>query len=138
MAVFAESVLPSGRGIRLEKLNTRQFKAAQSRANSADSMSLASELLVTSLRGITAYVLEWKEDENHNIDVDAMLRDLPPEQWIQPTYEELVVKDGSRSMETLLEDPTDYMAALKLVSDVTFPNRDRAGSLVGKLKMTSS
>lgn len=145
MATFIESVLPSGKGIRVEKLSTKQYRLAQNRvverfgegSSTKLSMSLVHEMLLCAFRGITASPLEWVEKKDGTPDVDKMLEAVPAHAWITPTYEDLIIMDGPRSLEALLDDASDYSAATNLVQTATFANREKAGYLAGKTRLVS-
>jgi hypothetical protein len=146
MAVYIKSVLPSGRGIWLEKLTTRQYRSVTERvatrtAADATPMSmtnrLANEMLLASFRGITVEPLpiimtEATKDLPADIDVDAMLAAVPETSWIKPTFEDLIIKDGEKSLETLLDDPSDYIAAEGIAASETLGGQ--SGALRGKIK----
>jgi len=91
-------------------------------------------MLLRSFAGITNGPLEWVYGEDKTVDIDAMLSKVPGEAWLRPTYEELIITDGSQSLDVLLDDVSDYATAIGLVQDVTMPNRGRAGSLAGKTR----
>lgn len=149
MATYIKAVLPSGRGIWLEKLTTKQYRAASARVASrigedvtpalmAD--RLGHEMLLAAFRGVTVDILplvplknEKGEDVPNQFDVDAMLSSVNDGEWIKPTWEELVIDGGSRSLEVLLEDPADYLTAQGLASNESLGGGQAAG-LRGKVR----
>lgn len=140
MATFIKSVLPSGRGIWLEKLTTREYRVVSERvaAKVGDGVSamqytskLSHELLLASLRGITSRPIPEVYAEDGQWDVDKMLDNLKDEDWIKPTYENLVV-EGPLSLDALLDEPSDYLAATDLAASETL--RGANGNLRGKIK----
>lgn len=151
MATFIKAVLPSGRGICLEKLTTRQYRVVSERVASkmGDGSTpmqmtnrLSHEMLLASLRGITAEILpvqmtevteeQAKAGVQSDIDIDKMLGDVPETSWIRPTFEDLIIIDGPRSLDILLEDPSDYLVAESLAASETFGGQTSA--LRGKIK----
>ncbi|SRR6266542_3879536 len=149
MANYIKTVLPSGRGLCLEKLTTRQYRAVAERVASrtGDDSTPASmttrlghEILLAAFRAVTADVLPLllcKDDEGNDIpgdfDVDAMLGTVPDSGWIKPTFEELIILDGSRSLETLLDDPSDYLVASHVATSETLGG-GQAGAFRGKVR----
>lgn len=169
MATYTETILPSGRGIRIQKLDTKQFRAVNDRAivkvGGIDSplfkTALPHELLMTALKAITREPVQVKtkkvmvkasddtEAELEEIDVDAMCDSIfdplkaadpsiPPTtgtvSWFYPTHFDLVAIDSPTNLETLLADPRDYMVAMNLVQDITFPGKPGA---LGKARTVS-
>lgn len=144
MATFMKAVLPSGRGIHLEKLNTRQYRAVAERVSSklgdtatAVQMTerLSHEMLLGSLRGVTKSIIPVKmreatADLPADVDIDAMLDGVPEGEWLRPTYENLVT-EGPLSLEALLDEPADYLAATQIVATETLSG---VGGLRGKVK----
>jgi len=153
MAVYAQAVLPSGRAIRVLHIGTKQFRLAVDKVGArkdlsshAGSLALAHELLQQNFAGITP-PLEWKfvagEDQQLTEipDINAMLDGVTEDQWIKPTQLELIVDGGPRSLDVLLDDVTDYQAALEVVQRMTSPSpadRERAGFLRGTMRRVST
>lgn len=144
MATFMKAVLPSGRGICLEKLSTRQYRAVSDRvasklgdaASSAQMTSrLSHEMLLASFRAITKDVIPVKMTEATgelpaDVDVDAMLDGVAEADWVRPTFEQLVT-EGPLSLETLLDEPADYLVATQVVASETL---GAVSTLRGKVK----
>lgn len=141
MATYVKAVLPSGRGLWLEKLTTRQYRAVTERVASRlgenatgaqVSSRLGHEMLLQAFRGVTASVLpvQMTAGEAPEMDIDAML--AAADDWVRPTYEELIITDGSRSLETLLEDPADYLVAEDIATNETLGGR--SGAMRGKVR----
>lgn len=141
MATYIKTILPSGHGLWLEKLSTRQYRAVVERVTSklgesstAASIStrLASEMLLAALRGVTHAVVPVVMNEvGDDLDVDKMLESLQESDWVRPTYENLIT-EGPLNINELLSDPGDYMVAEGLVHDETMGGR--ASALKGKVK----
>lgn len=123
--VTFKSVLPSGRAIHLEKLTTRQYRAVSERvvARMGDQVNalqmtnrLSHEMLLASLRGITAAPVEMKLNEKgDDVDFDASIDSIPEGAWLRPTFEQLVT-EGDLSLDALLDEPADYLAAAALAT----------------------
>ena len=134
MSTYIESVLPSGRGIRLEKLTTKQFRQVLIKTADRSAVELSHQLLLVALRAFTQ-PLEWQfsDEKKTQVDVDKMLSTLPEEQWVKFTYEQLIANDY---IDDLLSEPTDYTAALALVNQA-IGSGGRAGSVAGKFRLSS-
>lgn len=140
MATFVKTVLPSGRGLWLEKLTTRRYRAVVERVASRlpdeskgaiVATRLGFELLLASFRGVTPEILPVvMTADGSDIDVDAMLTNATA--WITPTFEELIITDGTRSLEVLLDDPADYLTAEGLATNEL--GGGQASGLRGKVK----
>lgn len=140
MATFIKTVLPSGKGLWLEKLSTRQYRVVSERvaAKVGDGVSafqytgkLSHELLLASLRGVTHRPIDEKLAEDGTLDVDSMLDGLKEEDWLKPTYENLIT-EGPLCLDSLLEDPADYLAASDIATGENL--RSATGGLRGKIK----
>ncbi len=141
MATFIKAVLPSGRGLWLEKLSTRQYRAVNSRVATklgdgstqmARSEMLGHEMLLASFRGITAHVIPVVLDKEDQPDVDAMLASVAEDKhWLKPTFENLIT-EGPLELTSLLDDPSDYMTAQNIAVGETFGGG--AGAFAGKIK----
>lgn len=144
MATFMKAVLPSGRGVCLEKLTTKQYRAVSARVASKlgdavtpaeMSSKLSHEMLLASLRAVTKDVIpvqmtEAKDGLPPDQDIDAMLDSVAEQDWIRPTFEQLVT-EGPLSLDDLLDDPADYLTAEQIVTQETFRP---GGGLRGKVK----
>lgn len=150
MADFYESILPSGRAIRIERLFTKEYREAQRRAGAKAvqgqpfnfNADLAHELLLSSLRGLTAakvdLVFKQKADgEAKELDVDATLDAVPPAAWSPMTYESLVSK-GETSIYMVLKDVADYEAAALFAQQVVAPMSPLGAMVAGRSRMVSS
>lgn len=143
MATFIKAVLPSGRGIWLEKLTTKQYRAVNERVASrlgGDATPLqmtnrmARELLLSSLRGITKDVIPIQmTDDGKDVDIDKMLDGTPADAWLCPTFEQLIT-EGPLELDTLLEDPADYMTAEMIAGTETMGTGGQGSALRGKRK----
>lgn len=138
MATFIKAVLPSGRGICLEKLTTKQYRAVNERvaAKLGDAVTglqmsnrMAHELLLASFRGVTAESLPVQMmADGSDVDIDKMLDSVPEGSWIKPTFEDLIIIDGPKSLDSLLEDPSDYIAAEMIAGSETVGGANQQGS----------
>lgn len=144
MATFIKAVLPSGRGIWLEKLNTKQYRAVNERVATRltgdvtplqFTGQMARQLLLASLRGVTNEVIPVQmTDDGSDVDIDKMLNSVPETAWIRVTHEQLIT-EGPLELETLLDDPSDYMVAEQIASSETYGGANAQGSaLRGKRK----
>jgi hypothetical protein len=149
MATYVKTILPSGKGLWLEKLTTKQYRAVSERVmqrvgdnvtGMAFTDKLSHELLLASLRGVTAEIIpvvmtqpseaEIKAGLEPDWDIDAMLASVPEHGWIRPTYEDLIT-DGPRSLDNLLDDAGDYSVAKSVAGMETLGG---AGAYRGKRK----
>lgn len=145
MAEYIETVLPSGRGVRIEALKTAEYLAAQKRAarqtgNGNDTemaLALSEELLKVSLRAYTN-PLPIVDGKDGLPDIDAMLDAATKANAWQPvTYEELIVKDGPRCLTTLFSDPSDFFALTSVASGTLAPGQGRLAAVAGKKRVVS-
>lgn len=119
MATYIKTILPSGKGLWLEKLTTKQYRAVNERVANrlGDGVTqlqftnkMAHEILLASLRGVTAEPIPQEFAEDGEMDIDKMLDTLPETAWIMPTYEDLIT-EGPRNLDNLLDDAADYAVA---------------------------
>lgn len=127
MTDILESILPSGRGIRVERIRTGAFRAANKRAaqlgattGMAFGNDINHELLLASLVGTTMAPLAiiFRKDEQGaettSIDLDATLEAVSPQAWTPHNYQALITS-GPTALDEVLADPADYQAAVGLV-----------------------
>lgn len=140
MATFIKAVLPSGRGLWLEKLDTRQYRAVNRRVATKlgseatgfqMSDALGHEMLLASLRGVTEQPIPTILGKDGEADIDAMLESVADDKfWLKPTFEQLVT-EGPLEIETLFGEPTDYLVATQLSVGETLGG---GGAFQGKVK----
>ena len=141
MATFIKTILPSNKGLWLEKLNTRQYRAVAERvtkklgdtATAAQvSTLMAHEMLLASIRGVTAKPIdEIKTADGNDTDIDAMLASVHENDWLRPTFEQLIT-EGPLSLDELLCDASDYLVAEQLATTETLSSSN--GGFRGKVK----
>lgn len=140
MATFIKAVLPSGRGLWLEKLDTRQYRAVNKRVamklgDGATSFQMSDclghEMLLASLRGVTEATIPVVLDKDEQPDIDAMLATVAEDKfWTKPTFENLIT-EGPLELESLFSEPTDYLVATQLAVGETLGG---GGAFQGKIK----
>jgi hypothetical protein len=146
MADIYESVLPSGRGIRFNKLRTKDYLAIQERvamklsglpeavATARHTMLFMREIICTCVTAVTEKPLAWKEDADGSPDVDAMLNKV---KWDTVAYTDLVSADGWKSFDKLFDELDDFHAAGELIQGAARPTKARATALAGKVRQIS-
>lgn len=149
MAEFAETLLPSGRAIRIDaKLGVKEYRAAKQRAGNKAAKTgityqddLAHELLLTSLRAITLSPVQIvmttpADDSPAEFDFDATLEQVPLGAWTQCDYQSLVTA-GPTSLNELITTPADYDAACLFARQVVTPASPLELLVMGKRRTVS-
>lgn len=130
---LVETILPSGRGFRIEKVRTKAYREATARAARAlDKDATGAEyiegqvfqLLMASFEAVTDEPLALvflKDGETVTTvpDEDAMLAQAPVMAWHKYTYLELKTA-GPTHLEEVLSDPEDYEVACSLIRQTYF------------------
>lgn len=160
-----QSLLPSGRAVRVARLRTQQYLAIQQRVSAkvgdrkdpggglAKSFA-AIDIVATCLKEITAkpLVLKYREvpptpeeleaapdaKPRTELDIDATLAGATKDCWVQVTYGELVKRDGEQSIDALLDEVPDFdhVVALAMGAGVTDPTKGM--NLLGKAQVISA
>lgn len=127
-----ETILPSGKAIRLEQLYTKEYREAMRRAGAKGltgvlntESEIAHELLMGGLRAITAMPVDIvmtkvkakDGKEIDDLDLDKTLEKVSPAAWQALTYE-MLVTEGPSSLYELLKDPADYETACLFATQV--------------------
>jgi hypothetical protein len=149
MADYAETLLPSGRAIRIDaNLGVKEYRAAKQRAGNKGAKTginyqddLAHELLLTALRAITPspvpVVMTSPADESPTeFDFDATLEQVPPGAWVQCSYQSLITA-GPTSLGELIKAPNDYEAACLFTRQVVTPASPLEVLVMGKKRTVS-
>lgn len=136
---YVETLLPSGRGIRIERLRTKQYRDANKRATEAASGNvaaygdaLAHELLLTSLRALTPapVPLVFEKDQEGNdtteVDLDATLDAVPAAAWQPQSYQGLITA-GATELNEVLGEIVDYTGAINFVQRAVMSGRSPLG-----------
>lgn len=148
MADFVETLLPSGRAIRVAKLDVKEYRAAKRRAgdklakNSVNYQDdLAHELLLTMMRGITPspvpLVLTKPEgDSSPEFDFDGTLEQIPPGLWLACDYQSLITA-GPTAISSVITLPEDYDGACVFARQVATPLSPLEFLVAGKKRTVS-
>lgn len=148
MADFVETLLPSGRAIRVLKLDVKQYRDAKRRAgdklakNSVNYQDdLAHELLLTMMRGITPSPVQLvmtkpDDDTSPEFDFEGTLEQVPPGTWLACDYQSLVTA-GPTALSSVITLPEDYDAACIFARQVATPLSPLELLVAGKKRMVS-
>lgn len=138
MADFAETLLPSGRAIRIERLSIKDYRAAKRRAGDKDAKTgvtyqedLGHELLLSSMRGITAEPVKLvmvtpeatseRPEPKPEMDFDKTLEAVPEATYLPCTYQSLITAGPTSLAKMFNDDVSDYEAACLFARQVMTP-----------------